>query len=353
MDQRRRLCSRVLEGGWTVTAASLEAGVSRQTGSLWVSRARASGLAGMSELSRRPACSPKRTCAQVEQRLLEFAREHPYWGPKKILRLAYPSDPPVCERTAARILSRNGLRVQGGPGVRAEAVRFEREESNELWQIDFKVLGPRKGRVQVLSVLDDASRFLLGLRPCPDQTLESVKETLWAAFGEYGLPACVLSDNGAAFRNNATWRWSSLDLWLMLLGVRSIHGRPRHPQTQGKVERLHGTLERERVAPDGLEEFRARYNWVRPHEALGMRTPGQSYAPSPRPRPGRPPEPWFPQDAALRKADGQGKFRYKGRLYRAGTAFGDGHVGIVETEQGAFLCWAGNLLSPLDDLLLP
>lgn len=350
MDERRRLCLRVLGEGWSVARASREAGVSRQTGSLWVGRARADGLEKLSERSRRPLSSPLRTSAQIEARLVELAQANPYWGPRKILAHGYGSNPPVCERTAARILSRHGHRVNAPPGPDRALIRFERDTPNELWQMDFKLLGPRRERVQLLSVLDDATRFLLRLESCPDQTLESVWEVLWDAFDEYGLPAAILTDNGPAFRCNATWRWSVLDLQLMLLGVRSLHSRPYHPQTQGKVERFHGTLERERVHPRDAEAFRTRYNWVRPHEAVGMNPPGLLYAPSPRTRPATMPRPWFLPDAEIRKTDALGKFSYQGKRYRAGIAFQHASVGIVSTPDGPCLSWAGQILSPLEDL---
>lgn len=353
MDERRRLCSRVLLDGVSVAGASREAGVSRQTGSMWVERARRDGLEGLRPESRRPHSSPSRTRQEVEERLLECAASYPYWGPRKILWAAYGENPPVCERTAARILKRHGRATRVFSKEAEPSCRFERAGANELWQIDFKRLGPRKGRRDVLSVLDDATRFLVGLAACPDQTFPSVRKALWEAFGEHGLPEAVLSDNGAAFRNNATWRWSSMDLWLMLLGIRSLHSRPYHPQTQGKVERLHGTMEREGASPEALGEFRDRYNWARPHEAVGMRPPGTVYAPSPRARPAREPEPWFPEGARVRRTDAQGKFSYKGRGYRAGIAFRDSLAGIVETGQGPFLSWGGRLLCPLEDLLLP
>ncbi len=352
MDERRRLCARVLEEGWSIAAASREAGVSRQTGSMWVARAREMGLEGLKELSRRPHTTPHRTPPELEAQLLAVAEEHPFWGPRKLLPLAFPKGAPFSERTAARILERAGRRIGPPNAEPPETTRFERAQANELWQMDFKIFGPRRAQAHVLTVIDDATRFLIHLQPSPGQTTASVQTALWEAFGECGLPLAILSDNGSAFRNNATWRWSTLDLWLMLLGIRPLHGRPYHPQTQGKVERLHGTLVRERIGLDELEAFRIRYNWVRPHDALGLKTPGLLYQPSPRLRPEHPPEPWFTPHAKLRRTDEVGAFSFKGAKFKAGRAFGNSLVGIVETEDGLFLEWAGHPLAPLHDFAL-
>jgi transposase InsO family protein len=238
-----------------------------------------------------------------------------------------------------------------------EFTRFERADCNELWQSDFKRIGRRRVSRETVTLLDDASRFCLAVAPVIDQTLTSWWEVFWEACGAYGPPEAVLTDNGPAFRNNATWRWSSMDLRLALLGIRSLHGRPYHPQTQGKVERLHGTLEREHPNSEPtqqtLESFRTRYNWERPHEALDMKTPGTRYVPSPRKRPDKLPEPFFPKGTVTRVPDMNGVFSYKGKRYKAGKAFAQGPIGICADANGElFLAWADSLLCPLNDILV-
>ena len=356
MDARRRLASLVLESGWSVAAAARESGVSRQTAHAWVARARAEGLAEMAELSRRPRSSPRETPPGVVERALALAAERPHWGPRKLHALLWPGgEAPITERTLARVLARSGRRVSAQRADPAATARFERELPNELWQADFKRVGHKRSRSDALSVIDDASRFCVSLRSLPDQGLESAWGALWAAFGEFGLPLSVLTDNGQAFRNNATWRFSSFDLRLMLLGVRPAHGRPYHPQTQGKVERFHGTLEREASFEAGqdpgleLSAFRDLYNWVRPHEALGQRTPGSAYSPSPRPRPERMPEPFFPAGATLRRAQEQGYVSYKGQTYKLGRAFQGLPVGLLEEGGRTMVVWGAFTLAPLAD----
>lgn len=357
MDARRRLASLVLESGWTVAEAARESGVSRQTAHEWVGRARQEGLAAMAEKSRRPTRIARSSPASVTQEVMAIAEQYPSWGPHILYKLLWPDGAaPVSERTVARILARAGRRVVPAGGPKAAAtIRFERSEANELWQADFKRLGPRRNRQDSMAVIDDAFRYCLALVHVPDQTLESAWSVLWDVFGEYGCPLQFLCDNGSAFRNNATWRWSLFDLRLMLLGIRSAHGRPYHPQTQGKVERFNGTIEREIHFENALciqkelDAFRDRYNWIRPHQALDMRTPGSLYQPSGRKRPTRMPEPFFPEGAFIRKTN-EGVISFKGHRYKLGRAFTNLPVGLLEDEHGTLnLVWGNFILAPLND----
>jgi transposase InsO family protein len=357
MDARRRLANLVIGEGWSVSAAAREMGVSRPTAHLWVSRALGEGLADMRERPRRPKTSPGASPPETVERVLALADEYPFWGSRKLRALLWPDGgAPVSDRTVARIMARNGRKVGPSHTKPAAPQRFERAASNELWQADFKRVGHHRHRTDSLSVVDDAHRFCIKLAVVPDQTLESVWSVLWEAFGEYGMPEQMLTDNGASFRNNATWRWSRFDLMLMLLGIRSAHGRPYHPQTQGKVERFHGTIEREiRFERDAdvqeeLSRFRDRYNWVRPHDSLDNRTPGSLYKPSPRKRPDRMPEPFFPEGTLIRKAQDRGVIRYDKEKYVLGRAFEGYPVGILNDDTGTpMVVWGNFALAPLRD----
>lgn len=355
MDARRRLVSLVLDSGLSVSAAAREMGVSRQTAHVWLGRARVDGIAEMTERSRRPHACPARTDEVVVARVLELAREYPDWGAPMLHRLL-PADVRLSERTVGRILRRAGRTVRRLSEPNPAPARFERAAPNELWQMDFKKLGGRRSPRETANVVDDCTRFCVASAHVPDQTFASVWSVLWHAFGSYGMPDSVLTDNGSAFRNNATWRWSTFDLQLMLLGIRPIHGRPYHPQTQGKVERFHGTLEHEVGRTLGndeslqpvLDAFRDRYNWVRPHRALGMLAPGARYTPSERRRPDRMPEPFFPDGAVRRRCDEQGIFTHKGQRYKMGRAFSKHPVGILH-DDNVQVVWGEFALANLED----
>jgi Integrase core domain len=175
-------------------------------------------------------------------------------------------------------------------------------------------------RIVPLSVLDDHSRYLLALRPCTDMTFATVQAVLWELFGDVGLPEALLCDNAFAAKNSGVGL-SSFDGWLVRLAIKPVHGRPYHPQTQGKIERFHGTLERE-VWPtarrdslphftDDLEAWRPIDNTIRPHEALGDQPPVRRWRPSARPRPDRVPEVVYPAEAVVRTVCSTGTVRYR------------------------------------------
>ena len=224
---------------------------------------------------------------------------------------------------------------------------------NELWQKDFKgyfVLG--NGVVcHPLTVLDDCSRFLLNLSACSDERFATVQAQLTQLFRTYGLPDRMLMDNGAPWGFDPAAGLThpyhtKLSVWLLQLGVRVSHGRVRHPQTQGKDERLHRSLKQEVLKHATLgdladlstcqvvfDRWRPMYNSVRPHEALGNDPPAKHYHPSPRPMPTALPAIVYDTSIPVRKVDKGGRFAYGNREWRLGKAFAGFCVGIQPSEQ--------------------
>jgi transposase InsO family protein len=300
-----------------VTDVCRDFGVSRKTAYKWLARHDADPDNPPADRSRRPRKSPTRTAADLEDAVLEVRDQHG-WGPRKIvayLRNHKRPAPPV--RTAAAILQRH-QRVRTPTPSPAVFQRFERPEANDLWQLDFKgFLWIGRQKVFPLSILDDHSRYLLAAEPCTDQTMATAWNSLWNLFGDVGLPNAILCDNAFSTHNPGVPSVSWFEAQLLRLGVRPIHGRPYHPQTQGKVERFHGTLVRElwpTVRRDTIQHFaedlrRWRcevYNSVRPHEALGDQPPASRWQPSRRPRPATMPTIEYPPHAELRKVAATG-----------------------------------------------
>lgn len=162
---------------------------------------------------------------------------------------------------AERLASAEKLGTSGSIGRKWAFQRFEKEHCNEMWQTDFKgdfLLG-NGVRCYPLTILDDHSRF--SIRIAPKTSATGVKDSFILAFKEFGLPNSVLSDNGAQFAG-AHRGLSQFERFLMDLDILPVHGRPIHPQTQGKIERLHRTLKKEalRVTPANMEEARIRLN---------------------------------------------------------------------------------------------
>ena len=223
-------------------------GISPTTGYKWLERFRVGGEAGLSDRPRRPQHSPGRTGSEIEEMVLKVRDTHPAWGGRKLRAwlsarghelLPSPS-------TITAILRRHG-RIDPSEGAKHRAwQRFEHLEPNQLWQMDFKGhFAMLEGRCHPLTVLDDHSRFSLGLEACGDERTQTVQQRLTRIFRRYGLPERMVMDNGAPWGHDADHHHTPLTVWLLRLGISVSHGRPYHPQTQGKDERFHRTLKAE------------------------------------------------------------------------------------------------------------
>jgi transposase InsO family protein len=323
-------------------------GISRQTGYTWLKR----GVAGepMSDRSRRPASSPGKTGPEEEKLIVALRDKHPAWGARKLrARLeqqGHTGLPSVSTITA--VLHRHGRITAEASEAAQPWTRFEHERPNDLWQMDFKgPIATRGGECHALTVLDDHSRYSLGLRACPDQRGVTVKAELTRMFETYGLPWKMLADNGSPWGVDASGAWTRIGVWLLKLGVVLVHGRPYHPQTQGKEERFHRTLQAEllrradfkstRHAQSLMDPWRDVYNLERPHEAVGLKPPVTRYVPSVRSMPRDEPkmEPTAGQHACVVKEGGT--VRYKGERWFLGLAWDQETVGLKRRESDGVL----------------
>ena len=220
-------------------------GIAPKTGYKWLQRYALEGSGGLKDYSRRPRCSPMRTASEVEEQVLRIRRGVlGCWGGRKLARrLVLEGGPELAPSTITGILRRHGLLNQTAPPPRPFQ-RFERAAPNELWQMDFKGHFPffNGARCHPLTVLDDHSRFSLVLKACAD---ERANRTPRAHRRLSPLrPAGRDADgNGAPWGAQPNHPFTAFCLWLIRLGIRVSHGRPYHPQTQGKDERFHRTLE--------------------------------------------------------------------------------------------------------------
>jgi transposase InsO family protein len=262
-------------------ALCAEFGVSRPTGYRWLERYRACGLEGVAERSRKPHRSPAQTAFEREQQVVQMRQQYPDWGARKLQVLLDRDGLALTRSTIHRILLRYGL-VREQDRRSPATQRFERGAANELWQMDFK--GPNRWPQPVgpLSVLDDHSRYLVALAANGSTLAEPVQQQLLEAFDRCGLPQAMLMDHGTPWWSPmAASGRTHLALWLMRQGIRLYWSGIRHPQTQGKVERFHGALQRalDRRGPlppepqPWLDDYRWEHNHVRPHEALAMQVP--------------------------------------------------------------------------------
>lgn len=268
-----------------------EFNITRKTGYKWLDRYEKAGE--LSDRSRRPLVTVNKTPEETELLIIEKRCEHPGWGAKKIKRVLENNDFEMpCVKTVNNILNRYGCISEEESMKHKPYQRFEKERCNEMWQADFKGEFKMKDGNYCfpLDIFDDHSRFVLKIRPATS-TANVVLPTFKEVFYEFGMPYSILSDNGAQF---AGFRhgYTLFEKWLMNHDVLPIHGRIKHPQTQGKIERFHRAMKEELLnhyipsdiadAERVLTEWRECYNNERPHEALGMKCPSEIYVPSER-----------------------------------------------------------------------
>lgn len=326
MDQKIAFITRALKlSGGSFSSLCEEFQISRKTGYKWFNRFRAAqSFIGLEEHSRRPHHSPHQIGPTVEEKILAL-RALDGWGARKIAYLLWEEGIRVSVATVHRTLLRRD-RVHRLDQHTPALSRFERAQPNELFQADFKgPMGRAPARDEPLTVLDDHSRYALGVFALRDHTSARVQECFVRVFERYGLPQQLLLDHGTPWWNNQNgWGLSRLSVFFIELGIDLIFGQVAHPQTQGKIERFHRTLLRSlntQGMPERWEElqgrydsFVERYNHVRPHEALGMQRPAQRYQPSAR-RYG-PVKPWsYPEGLETREVDAAGTVRIGGHRY--------------------------------------
>ena len=203
MSLRWEFVQQARQEGANVSQLCRHFGIARKTGYKWLRRyeAMADAATGPPDRSRRPHSSPAQTPLSVEEAVLAVRQQHPVWGGRKIRAYLARSDDihvPAAS-TITAILRRHGQLDEAESAKHRAYQRFEMEQPNQLWQMDFKGYFPliMGGRCHPLTVLDDCSRFLVGLQACPDETHRTVQERLTAIFRRYGLPQRMLMDNGS------------------------------------------------------------------------------------------------------------------------------------------------------------
>lgn len=291
VEELRKEFAEAAKGSDNFSALCREFGITRKTGYKWVERYEANEE--LSDKSKTPFHIANRTPSDIEEMIISMRIDNPAWGAKKIKAILEREGVLMpCTKTVNNILNRYGCITPEESAKHKAFIRYEKDNCNEMWQTDFKgeFLMADKKYCYPLNIFDDCSRFLIMTAPGLS-TANMVIPTFKKAFYEYGMPESVLSDNGAQF---AGFRqgFTQFEKWLMNHNVLPIHGRFKHPQTQGKIERMHRTMKNELLkhtvieniddANVKLQMWRDKYNNLRPHEALGMRCPAEVYIPSNR-----------------------------------------------------------------------
>jgi len=300
MSSKLEFVEKASRDGANVAALCREYGISRQTGYKLLRRYAKQGYDGLEERSRRPKSTPLSTAEDVVAAVLTLRQRHPRWGAKKlmvVLRRTLGEDTPSV-RTVHRLLMRFGQVKRRGVKPQLSLVehapKVEVKAPNDLWTIDFKGWWrTRDGkRCDPLTVRDAHSRFVLALELVERATTENVRAVMERLFRRYGLPKAIQSDNGSPFICSQSMAGlTALSAWWVSLGIVVIRSRPAKPQDNGGHERMHadvaGDLETNPAASRASQQracsrWRQVFNHVRPHEALGQRTPAAVYKSSRR-----------------------------------------------------------------------
>lgn len=264
-----------------------------------------------------------------------------------------PADVVPSEATIWRILSRRGFITPDPKKAPKHAHRtFAAERANECWQLDdtdWELDGGAE--VKIITLIDDCTRLCPGLKAVVSANGEAAFDAFSTAAGKWGWPARFLSDNAKAFK-------ISLADAVGVLGVDHRHGRPYHPQTQGKVERFHQTLQKWLKAQPraaSLEELQTQldnfcdiYNNQRPHRAIGRKTPASVYHQTPKAGPADRPLGTATSIHPNNKVAANGNLQAGRYTISLGVAHAHQHATTIITGTSCHVFIAGRLIRKLD-----
>ena len=331
VDARIRFIQEYSSGDWTVVELARRHGIARKTAYKYLARFAEQGAVGLADRSRARHDQEQRTDAAIERRIVAAKQRYPCWGPRKILALLqrrFPETAWPARSTVGDILLRHGLtteRRRRSPTVPSDRSPLApATEPNDLWCTDFKGyrLSTTGERLEPFTLGDAWSRYSLACTLVEATSTEAVWPVLERSFREYGLPRRMRSDNGPPFASAGLAGLSTLSVRLLRLGIRPERIVPGKPQQNGMLERFHLTLELEAMSPPAitpahqeraLQRFRRRFNRLRPHEALGDRTPADVYRSSPRRYPRRLPVFEYARHVPVRSVRSDGSIRWGGQ----------------------------------------
>lgn len=341
---REEFVKRVLSHEDTKSALCKEYNISRPTGDKWIKRYL--NNEPLSDKSKRPFKTANKTSVDMENLILDYRKTHPAIGATKIRRIlenqGYKNLP--CNSTVNAILKRNGCISAKASRDATPHKRFQKDNPNDMWQADFKghfALNDNT-RCYPLNIIDDHSRFNLCCQAMQSEKFIEVAPVFIRLFKEYGMPFSLLCDNGNPWGTSQSTGYTHFEIWLMELGILTIHGKPLHPQTQGKEESFNRSLKRELLniqtfddiedAQYHFDKYREFYNTERPHHALKLDIPLQHYHKSSREYPEKISEWEYSKDFTLRKVKSSGYITFNNQGYFLSEAFGEKTIALKESS---------------------
>lgn len=369
MTQRRQFIIDHQRGLYTMAELCAQNQISRKTGYKWLARYEADGPPGLADRSHAPHVCPHRIGEELATLLLEVRKEHPTWGPKKVVQYLTRRHRRVrgwpAVSTVADLLKRRGF-VQSRRRRRPQpehpgSVPIHTTAPNDLWTADFKGQFLTRNGIYCypLTIADQETRYLLDVHGLLNTRCRSALPVFERAFREYGLPLAIRTDNGVPFASTGLHGLTQLNVWWLRLGIQHQRIRPASPQENAAHERMHRTLKAETTRPPKADlaqqqrrfnEFRREYNDERPHEALAGDPPGARYESSPRPYPAILPRLEYPGHFLVKDVTSVGTIRFKYDLIVLCRALKGQRVGLEETDDGIWSVYLGPvLLGKLDE----
>jgi putative transposase len=360
MEQRTEFALRAMQT-LNFRALCQQYGITPKTGYKWRERFWRKGLAGMEEESRRPKSHSKQLPEEEVCEIVRLKLAHLAWGPRKIRELYLRRHGEVAsESTFKRVLERTSLTQKRRRRRAPEAGRLSSGRQaaalNEVWTVDFKGWWRKaEQRCEPLTVRDEYSRYLLEVRAVEDARSETVRKSFERIFERHGLPEAIRSDNGSPFASRqGVLGLSRLSAWWVVLGIDLERGRPGHPQDNAGHERMHKDISRELEAEGAcdqaaLDVWRQTFNYERPHEALGMRCPGEVYLASERKYEGTPEDLDYPKMCS-RRVSPKGLISLEGQPLFLSASLGGWSVGLKPIAEDLMEVWFGRLLLGQVDL---
>lgn len=349
MDQRLKFALKAFKSNENFTELCRKFGISTKTGYKWKNRFENGGLPALYDQPKIAKNLRNKTDKETEYRIVKLKEKHKYWGAKKIYVLykkKYPNDHVPCRSTIEEIFKRHGFtrkKRRGATCAEITPIRIKPTKPNQLWTVDFKGWWwtSKKERCEPLTVRDDYSKFILAIEVPEKGDVISVKAIFEALFTKYGLPEYIRSDNGPPFGNLLnTWGLTKLSAWWLFLGIKIDRSAPGHPEHNGSHERMHRDMMKElqnkidgdlKLHQKMFDKWKKEFNEVRPHEALGMKTPKEFYKKSERKYCGADYEINYSGRMRCRKVNDRGFINYKQTRVFLGNPFSGYYVGVKES----------------------
>lgn len=345
-EQRFDLVRQMAQRKLTVGELSRRFGISRQTAYKWQNRYRQSRLKGLKERSRRPLSTGVQTSVGWLRRVRRLRQRRPTWGARKLRhqltkRFGQKAAPAVA--TISRWLKRWGFtrgkrRRLRGPLIKRQRIR-PAQACHEVWTVDFKGWY-RTGdgtRVEPLTVRDLKSRYGLEIVLLTSQALGPVQKVFKKLFRRHGYPKRIRCDNGTPFGGGGQTGLTRLSAWWIKLGIEVEFITPGRPCENGAHEQFHRVYKAEvarrpertlRAQQRRTHEWLWDYNQERPHEGLGMKTPGQEFRENRQKQPRRK-GPWkYPSGWVECWVKSTGEISWRGNRRFVGEAFVHEYVGL-------------------------